>query len=215
MLSKPILLNFKPIIKLKKDRTPVLWKVSHYVQKSSLMKYLLYICFLFIVGCNTKTGTFEKYVSQLESLKTPITLKTIQYPEKKVVVDNYDTALFEQYKLRQAESVYGKVYYDQTGAGIIYTVPADVAAPVLVTYNKEGKKIDSLSLFQNASGFGLESEVYERVIYLPSKTIKIIDSAVRWKLNKSGDDRIEGSESFTIDSSKYIIDNGGKIRKQK
>ena len=178
------------------------------------MKYLLSVSFLFIAGCNTKTSSFEKYLSQLETLKAPITFKTIQYPEKKVV-DNYDTILFERYKLREAESAFGKVYDDKTGAGIIYTIPADVAAPVLVTYNKEGKKIDSFSLFQNASGFGLESEVYVRAIYFPNKTIKIIDSTVKWKLNKTGDDRIEGSESFTTDSSQYLIENDGKISKQK
>lgn len=180
------------------------------------MRYLLFISFLFLFGCNTKTNTssFDKYLSQLESLKTPVTFKTIQYPERKTA-DNYDTALFEKYKLNEAESAYGKVYSDETGAGIIYTVPADVAVPVLVTYNKQGNKIDSLGLFENASGVGLETEVYVRAVYLPNKTIKIIDSTVKWKLDKTGGDRIEGSESFTIDSSQYIIDNSGKISKPK
>lgn len=176
------------------------------------MKYLFAISILLIVGCRNQPGDFEKYVKQLESLPTPLAVKTIEYPERKGLKD-YDSALFEKYKLYDAHSAYGKIYDDDRITGIIYTVASDISVPVLVTYNKAGKKIDSLNLFQNASGFGLESEVYERVMLLPDKTIQVIDSVVKWDLNKTGDDRIEGSEKVAIDSFYYLVDKNGKFNK--
>jgi hypothetical protein len=178
------------------------------------MKYFLLLNTVLIIACKNQSNQFDKYVGQLESLPTPLILKTIEYPEIKGQ-QNYDSALFTQYKLNDAQSVYGKIYDDDKMTGIIYTVAGDIGIPVLVTYDREGSKIDSVNLFSNASGFGLESEVYERVILLPNKTIHVFDSIVKWDLNKTADDRVEGSEKVFIDSFKFVVGRNGKISRHK
>src|SRR4051812_80337 len=132
------------------------------------MNYLFVISTFLIIGCKNQSSDFEKYVEQLKSLPTPLVVKTIEYPER-AALENYDSSLFEKYKLSTAQAPYGKIYDDERTIGIIYTVAGDVAVPFLVMYDKSGRKIDSLNLFQNASGVGIESEVYERIIFLPER----------------------------------------------
>jgi hypothetical protein len=176
------------------------------------MRFFLVISTLLVIGCRNQSADFKRYSKQLEQLPIPLVVKTIEYPERKVS-GNFDSALFEKYKLYEAQAPYGKIYDDASTTGIIYTVSGDVGVPVLVMYDKAGRKVDSLNLFQNASGFGLESEVYERVTFLSNKAIQVIDSTVKWELNKAGDDRVEGSEKVRIDSFYYVVDRNGKIRK--
>jgi hypothetical protein len=175
------------------------------------MNYLLVITALLIISCKNQPSDFQKYVNELESLNSPLVVKTIEYPERDAS-KNYDSALFEKYKLADAQAPYGKIYEDDRTIGIIYTVAGDVAVPFLVMYDKSGRKIDSINLFQNASGVGMESEVYERIIFLPDRKIRVIDSTIKWDLNKAGDDVVEGSEKVAIDSFYYIIDGNGKIK---
>src|SRR3954447_26740285 len=106
------------------------------------MKYFLAIGILLIIGCGKRSTDFEKYSKQLEPLSTPLVVKTIEYPERKAL-ENYDSALFEKYKLRDAQAPYGKIYDDNNITGIVYTVAGDIAVPVLVTYDKAGRKTDS------------------------------------------------------------------------
>ncbi len=177
------------------------------------MRYLLIITALWLFGCKFQHDEFEKYINQMELLDTPIVFETIKYPEGKKS-KKYDRGLFERYKLQNAQSVYGMLFNDDKTVGVIYTVAGDINVPVLVTYDRNGNKIDSLNLFQNASGFDLESETYERAL-LFSRTIQVTDSVVKWRLDESGEDRIEGSEKSTIHSFEYLVDKDGKIINKK
>jgi hypothetical protein len=57
-----------------------------------------------------------------------------------------------------AHEVYGKVFEDEKSIGIIYIIIGDINVPILMTYDKQGNKVDSLNLFENASGFDVKSE---------------------------------------------------------
>lgn len=110
------------------------------------MKYVLVISTLSLIGCKNQSPDFEKYSNQLEQLATPLVVKTIEYPGKRAL-GNYDSILFEKYKLHDAQTPYGKIFDDDSTTGIIYTLAGDVGVPVLVMYDKAGTKIDSVNLF--------------------------------------------------------------------
>ena len=178
------------------------------------MKYVFFITILVILGCSNRESDFDKYLDQVERLPTPLIIKTIEFTGR-TSSQLIDTILFEKFKILDAQTVYGKIYEDNNFTGIIYNVPGDISVPVLVTYRKNGEKIDSLNLFKNASGVGLEIELFERLILRPDMTIHVIDSLVKWDLNKVGDERIEGSGRESIDSFYYFIRKDGRIGKNR
>ena len=176
-----------------------------------MAKIHLYIIGLFFfAGCSATTNDFEKYTSQINTLPTPITFRTIEFSDNKAP-DNIDEVLFDKYKYTDANNVYGKIYESKKFVAIIYTVNGDVLVPVLVTYDKNGNKKDSLNLFDNASGLNLQSETYVTSTFYSNKTIQEIDSISTWALNDRGDDRLPGSEKIKVDSIKYTITDSGKI----
>ncbi len=178
------------------------------------MRYTYLIGLIFIVSCSTKDNDFKKYVGQLETLKTPISFGTMRFPEQQTK-KTYDRDLFLKFGNLTAHEVYGKVFEDEKSIGIIYTVIGDINVPILMTYDKQGNKIDSLNLFENASGFDVVSETYEYVTFNPDKTIQVIDSTKTWTTDVSGEERILETEKLTIDTLTHFVNEDGKIVKNK
>jgi hypothetical protein len=174
----------------------------------------LYIGLIVIFGCSPKDNDFNRFVGQLETLQTPISLGTMRFPERQTS-QAYDKELFRKFKYSTAHEVYGKIYEDDKAVGIIYSVIGDINVPILVTYDKQGSRIDSLNLFENASGFDFESETYEHVTFFPNKTIQVIDSIKTWKTDETGEDRVPETETLTIDTLIHRITGDGKIVKDK
>jgi hypothetical protein len=174
----------------------------------------LYIGLIIIFGCSTKDNDFDTFTGQLETLQTPISMATMRFPEKQTS-KTYDKELFQKFKYSTAYEVYGKIYEDDKTVGIIYSVIGDINVPILVTYDKQGNRIDSLNLFENATGFDFESETYEHVTFLANKTIQVIDSTKTWKTDETGEDRIPETETLTIDTLTHRITGDGKIIKDK
>ncbi len=176
-----------------------------------MKKRLTYLIgLLLIVSCATKPNDFKNYLSQIKPIPTPIKFWTIGYTDKKIE-NKVDERLFEKYKSVYANEIFGKLYENKQTAGIIYTVYGDVLAPVLITYDKQGNRIDSLGLFDNASGYNLEKETFVSVTLHPDLTIQEVDSTFTYTLNDKGDDRIPGSDKLTVDSIIYSINENGKI----
>jgi hypothetical protein len=178
-----------------------------------LLRNLLILPFFAQVACVEKANDFHEYSRELTRLQTPLVLKTIEYPPGNVS-SQYDSVLFKKYKFHDAESVFGVVYAEKDYTGIVYTVSGDIAVPVLVTYDKNGKRVDSLNLFGRSTGFGLDRETYERVTFLSDGKIMVVDSTVSWMLNAAKDDRVENSEKIKKDSIVYEIDVLGKLIKK-
>lgn len=176
-----------------------------------MKKIHLYIVgLLLFAGCSATSNDFKTYTGQIKTLQTPITFRTIQFLDNPPS-NNIDKFLFDKYKYAGADNVYGKIYESDKFVGIIYTVNGDVLLPVLVTYDKHGNKIDSLNLFEKASSFNLESEIYVTSEFYPNKAILEIDSTSTWTLNGRGDDRLPASEKISVDSVNYTINDSGKI----
>ena len=172
--------------------------------------HLYIIVFFLFVSCATHTNDFRTYASQIETLPTPLTFRTTEFFDQKLK-DKIDESLFNKYKYAYADNVYGKIWDTDSSVTILYLVNGDIITPVLVTYDKEGNKIDSLNLFENASGFNLEKETYVTATCYFNKTIQEIDSISTWTLNDKMTDRIQGSEKKRVDSIMYFINGSGKI----
>ena len=176
------------------------------------MKHILLVCFLFsLVSCSNNTNDFKVFKSNIPLISFPISFNTIRYPNKKVQF-NIDSSLFEKYKSQDANEIFGKLYENEKSVGIIYTVYGDALTPILMTYNKEGLKIDSLNLFDKASGYNPEQETYVTINFSESNKFNELDSTKTWKLD-SHQERIDSSEQLHIDSVNYLIKNDGKIIK--
>jgi hypothetical protein len=143
-----------------------------------------------------------------------MTFRTIEFSNNKTQ-KSVNESLFNKYKYVDAANVYGTIFKNDKIVAIIYTVNGDVSVPVLVTYDKRGNRIDSLNLFENASGFNLETETYVTSTFYADKSIQEIDSISTWTLNNKGDDRIPESEIIKVDTLKYVITESGKIIKSK
>jgi hypothetical protein len=89
----------------------------------------------------------------------------------------------------------------------------EMPLPILMTYNKDGIKIDSLNLFERASGYNPEKETYVTITFVQPNNIKELDSTNTWKLD-SNQERVDSSVKLNIDSAYYLIQDNGKIFKK-
>src|SRR5690348_2090237 len=119
-----------------------------------------------IFSCAIKDNDFQKYSEQLSTIKTPVSFQAMKFPEE-LISKNYDPELFKKFKFSSAYEAYGKIYEDDKIVCIIYTVVGDMNVPVIVTYDKQGNKIDSLNLFEKASGFDFDKETFVYITLSP------------------------------------------------
>jgi len=177
------------------------------------MKHNLNLFFIFfLISCSFNTNDFKNYKTSIHQIPFPISFNTMNYPNKKIE-SNTDSLLFEKYKSQDANEVFGKLYENDQSVGIIYTVYGDALTPILMTYNKDGSKIDSLNLFNKASGYNPEQETYVTINFSEANKFTEVDSTKSWKLD-SHQDRIDSSEHLNVDSSFYLIKEDGRIIKK-
>lgn len=173
---------------------------------------LLFVaCFIFAT-CSNHPSEFNLYVSGIKALPTPLTFKTIndQNRVQGIVSEN----LFLKYKYAYADNIYGKVFENEKFSTILYSVNGDVLTPVLVTYDVNGNKTDSLNLFENASGYSEDSVTFVSSTLYSNMTIEEIDSTV------ISDELIITNPAFSqsrvrLDTIHYSLTPNGKIRKYK
>ena len=184
-----------------------------YNKNFQTMKFILILCFsILLFSCSFNTNDFKKFKSSIPQLSFPISFNTMNYPDKKFQI-NIDSLLFEKYKSQYANEIFGKLYENEKSVGIIYTVYGDVLTPILMTYNNAGVKIDSLNLFDKASGYNPEQETYVTINFSQANKFKETDSTKTWNLDRH-EERIDSSEQLHIDNAKYTITDNGKIIKQ-
>ena len=169
--------------------------------------------FSLLVSCSSyKNDTFESYINNLDRIKKPISFRTIELTLNHHQQD-YNRELFEKYKCSNASDLYGVLFEGDETVGIVYIVNGDVQTPILVTYDKLGNKIDSLNLFENASGSDVESETYELVTIFQDNRIRVIDSTETWLTDKEKENRLSDSFKLKIDTFFHVVENSGMIDK--
>ena len=178
-----------------------------------MRKILIFIIsYCLFTGCSYQLDDFQSYTSKIETLSTPLTFQTTNAPNKTQNI--IDEKLFAKYKHIYADKIYGKIYETETFLAILYLVNGDVTTPVLVTYDKKGSKVDSLNLFENASGFEEDRQTFVSTTLEHDMTITEIDSTlIRHELRIAG--HAASWPRIQIDTFRYTITSNGKIAKNR
>ena len=182
---------------------------------STFMKQIVILFVTLLLSCartidDKSQGDFDRYLSSLEELKTP--LKFNCKGGVGIRSNNYDTALWQKYKYRGSTWPCGRMFSKDS---IIMTVEVglgDFLWPLLMTFDRAGHKLDSLSVYQR-SGMDMGYESCEYVTITDKQEIVVTDSTTRWDINKAGDDVVEGTQKVTVDTVIYKIDIHGRFKR--
>lgn len=150
----------------------------------------------------SKTDLFRKYLSSLKKIPKDLVHYSMDNISK--YASSYDTSTYECFKLSGCVAPVGIVQeFDSVVVVMEYSIGDYATVPFLVSYNKRGEKIDSLSLFLT-SGIDMGYRGIEKLrLQLPYFEIK--DTTYIW----DGENDIEGSADTIIGKSVYNYDDEG------
>jgi hypothetical protein len=161
----------------------------------------------------TSQPGFDKYVASLSAIPLPFKNSTITGSIKSYS-KNYDKTGFEKYKHVWTTQPIGVLYRTDNYVVTMETsVGEDGQVPYINSYDKKGDKIDSLAPYKK-TGFDMGYESVEYLTVNADKTISVIDSTKRWKLNKDKTDIVKNSMKLSVGTTVFVIAKDGKIRKQ-
>jgi hypothetical protein len=186
------------------------------------MKNFIPVLFLLICfGCSqshhnslpTDEVPFSEYVNSLDKVSLPFTCACApDYFANKT--PKYDSAGFAKYKSVDANHPYGAVIFGPDNIVTINLVAADYCvAPILISFDKNGKKLDSLDAYGN-SYIDTASSVMPTFKIKADKSIVLIDTTKTWDLD-SNSNVVPGSLVKQIDSTVYYLSKSGKFVKKK
>lgn len=187
----------------------------------NLFKKLSLIFVGLFIGCTqpeskqtakNKPVTFAGYLNSLDNIPLPFT-NSCSGPGFPRLSSHFDSTGFEKFKDPNSARPLGILFNDKANVVTVDISLADYClAPILVSFNKEGKKIDALSLYGNSFQDTASSSMpYFKIE--SNKRILVIDTIEHWKRDTSNE-IIPGSKSVLIDSTTYFISKNGKFVKQ-
>ncbi len=153
---------------------------------------------------------FKNIVDSLPALSTPMTFDSDEgIPYEPFAIEN------DQFLLRIKKRIpellgYAKIDESKNYYLIIGISPSDIGSPILMTFDKTGKKIDSYFMFKTAGG---DIGYYSRntVTLKDNKEFIHTDSTTTRDLNETGDGEIDGTDKLTVTRTKYKILDTGKF----
>jgi hypothetical protein len=149
-------------------------------------------------------------LEKLPNLRTPLTFRS----DKQIISDGSLTRndeLIEKIRVIDPSfNPYGKIYQTNDFIAVIAIGAADIALPILVTFDKKGNIIDSFNMYPDA---GADMGYYSTnmVTLTKSKEVFLTDSTVRRKINAEGTDEIPGTDSLSITRKHFRLNDKGKI----
>jgi hypothetical protein len=149
-------------------------------------------------------------LNQLPVLKTPLTFNSNgQTTRVNLVVVNNDLTNRISEFLPDFHAL-GKIYQTDEFIAVISIVHADIATPVLTTYDKDGKEIDSFFFYPTAGGdMGYYSK---NIITLnDNRVIVLTDSTLTRKINEEGSNEIPGTDSLSVTTKQFRLNDRGAI----
>jgi hypothetical protein len=184
------------------------------------MKRLIILLLLFSCGrqadksdnaalTDNKDNDLYALLDQLPILKTPLTFNSDgRLVGGKEVSDELRSKISA---IVPGSNVLGKIYQTKDFIAIIDVAPADIATPVLTTYDKRGKEIDSFFMYPSAGGdMGYYST---NIISLTdNRELFLTDSTLTRKINKEGDNEIPGTDSLSVTIKKFRVTDKGEIK---
>lgn len=181
-----------------------------------------FITLLLLCGCGQQTGKLDNTTSvdqneselyalldQLPVLKIPLTFSSDeQMVGGQGVTDDLTSKISA---IVPDLNVLGKIYQTKDFIAIISVVPSDIATPVLTTYDKLGKEIDSFLMYPTAGG---DMGYYSTNIITLTNNRELIltDSTLTRRINEEGDGEIPGTDSLSVTKKKFWITERGEIK---
>lgn len=160
-----------------------------------------------------KELTFENYINSLDQIPLPFSHCSMKELPK--LSKNYDSITYEKYKLSWASQPLGILYNDKNRVTVIDCAIGDWGlVPLLVSYDRNGNKIDSLSPYEK-SGEGAGYFAVEWLIINADKTILINDSIANYSANRDSLEMDEKNKKFEKHSLKYALNSDGRFRRIK
>jgi len=151
---------------------------------------------------------FKEYVKTLDNIKLPLKYslsESSEYSKK------YSKEGFEKYKHVWTYKPLGILYEnDKTVVIADLSIGDGGLVPFITSFDLNGNKIDSLGPYTK-SGMDMGYEGIEFLIIKDNRTLTVIDSILKWKLNNDKTDIIENSLKITSDTVTYRIKENGKI----
>lgn len=150
-------------------------------------------------------------IERLPKIQTPITFNSDNREsiEKLATVDSELVTKIQE--LIPGFGILGQLFETEEFYVIVGIVPNDTGSPRIITINKKGEEIDSYIIWETAGG-GMGSYSTNIVTILPDKTILFMDSTLTRNINEEGTDEIEGTDSISVTTKKYIITEKGEIK---
>jgi hypothetical protein len=159
----------------------------------------------------TEKNQFHTFIKQLTKLDTPVTFNShtdyelnLQYPKD----NQFFISIQNEYP---GFGVCGIFFETKEFVAILGNIPNDNGTPVILTFDKNGKKIDAHVLYENV----MEEPgkyVSNSETILPNMQLVFIDSTITRKITADGSEEISGTDSLSVKTKKYIIDNTGNFR---
>ncbi len=185
------------------------------------MKRLIIVLLLFSCGrqadksgsailTDSKNNDLYPLLDQLPILKTPLTFNSDGRIIRDSLMVRNDELTRKISDVIPGLNSIGKIYQTEDFIAIISVVPADIATPVLTTYDKKGKEIDSFFMYPTAGGdMGYYST---NVITLKkNREFFLTDSVLTRKINREGTDEIPGTDLLRVTKKKFRVTDRGKI----
>nr|WKN39810.1 hypothetical protein K4G66_14030 [Tunicatimonas sp. TK19036] len=155
---------------------------------------------------------FQNYVKSLDKIPLPLTNNTLEsLPE---LSKNYDKQAFEKYKAQYTVEPLGIFYQSNNIIAIVDVGIGDYGpAPNLTTFDRSGKKIDSISFYQK-SGTDMLYEGIEYLTLYKAGKISVVDTVKIWEANEDGTDRIDSTMKTSSNTTVYQVMSDGRIDKK-
>jgi hypothetical protein len=162
---------------------------------------------------NIAQPAFDKYVASLSAVPLPFKNSTTTESIKSYS-KSYDKTGFEKFKHAWTTQPIGILYKTDSYVVTMETsIGEDGQVPYINSYDKKGNKIDSLAPYKK-TGFDMGYESVEYLTINADKTIRVIDSTKRWKLNKDKTDIVKNSMKLSVDTTVFAVTTEGKIKRR-
>ncbi len=158
---------------------------------------------------NSSVNIFEKYLSSLDKIPLPFMHSSVSTVPN--ISNGYFDLGFQKFKLQASYKPLGLLYYKKNVAIIEYSIADNGHALFVITYNAQGNKVDSLSLYSK-SGANEKVECTEFLNISKEFKIQVNDTTYFWNVDERGD-RIGQIINKKSGSTVYQISDNGKILK--
>jgi len=181
-----------------------------------LLKKFSVVFTLFMISCSPSTNkktdiNFGDYLKTLDTVPLPFE-HSCSGPNFPQLSAHFDSAGFVKYKDADCARPLGILFNNKVNTIIVDLSNGDACVvPILVSYDKDGHKLDSLNLYGHSYDDTASSSMpYSKIDR--NKHIVVIDTITTWK-NYASAKMTSDSRKIKIDSTIYSLSEKGKFIK--